>query len=347
MTTAFPGRVTIERFPYDPVSWDAIAAAHPEAEVYHGPGWLAYLEDTQGAEIVTAAVRQDGQQVGYLVGGVVRRYGLRILGTPMSGWTTPRMGFLLRPGADRVAAARALRTFAYRNLGCIHVELGDMHLSPEDAVSSGYAVEAGRTFLVDLMRPEDEILKAMNATTRNYVRQALRKGLVVERPTGEGFAAEFHPPLAETFARQGLRPTYDEERVRKLIRHLEPRGEVLLQRVRAADGQAVAWSIAVGTDRKATLWGAAFVRSRTDIHPNEILHWEEMRYWRSRGASTFDFGGGGDYKAKYGGVETPSARYTSYRLGALRHGRDAARRLFQLRQAMSRGRHQPDAVAEP
>jgi len=345
MTRHEPLRVTLERIPYDAAWWRGVVASHEDAEVYHEPAWLAYLAESQGAEIVTAEVRQDGRPVGHLVGGIVRRYGLRILGSPMSGWGTPRMGFLLDPEADLAAAARALLPFAYRELGCVHVELGDVRLPPGDAAAAGYVVEGGRTFLVDLTRSEEELYANLRASTRNYVRQAARKGLVVERPSGEDFAAEFHAQLTEVFARQGLRPSYDELRVRQLIRHLEPAGQVLLQRVRTSDGECVATSVTVGTSRKAILWGAAFLRSRADVHPNELLHWEAMRYWRDRGAAAFDFGGGGDYKAKFGGVETPSLRYTAYRFGLLRYGRDGARGLFHARQGA--GRRQPKPVAGP
>ena len=60
----------------------------------------------------------------------------------------------------------------------------------------------------------------------------------------------------------------------------------------------------------------------------------------------FDFGGGGEYKTKYGGVETPSVRYTAFRFGFLRYGREAARRLFRLRQASPGSRRTPHSAVK-
>jgi hypothetical protein len=71
--------IFLERVPFDPVAWEAIVAAHADAEVYHSAGWLEYLAASQGAEAVVAVVRADGRPVGYFVGAIVRRFGIRIL----------------------------------------------------------------------------------------------------------------------------------------------------------------------------------------------------------------------------------------------------------------------------
>jgi CelD/BcsL family acetyltransferase involved in cellulose biosynthesis len=353
VTSLAAAQVVLERIPYDPVAWAAVVDRHPDAEVFHGPAWLSYLGDSQGAEPVVAAVRADGRVVGYFVGGIVRRYGVRILGSPMVGWGTPRMGFLLEDGADRQAAADALVAFAFRELGCLHIELGDPGLVPQQMTRSGYAAEIGRTFVIDLDRPEEAILADMRSRTRTYIRRGVRSGLVLEQSTDETFADEYYDQLVEVFGRQGLVPTYGVERVRQLIRALRPSREVLLLRVRAPDGESVATAVVVGRNRTAVLWGAAFRRARSDLHPNEPLHWEAMREWRSRGVTRYDMGGGGDYKAQYGGTEVPSIRFLRSRYGVMGYGRSAARRLFAARQALAghratgTGKGSPDGPVEP
>ena len=341
MTVHRAARVDLERIPYDPVSWGAIVDSHPEAEVFHGPAWLAYLAASQGAEPVIAVVRDDGRPVGHFVGGIVRRYGVRILGSPMRGWGTPRMGFLLGDGVDRRAAADALAAFAFRRLGCLHLELADPRLVPEQMVGSGYLVESGRTFVINLEAAEDAILAGMRARTRTYIRRGVRSGLVAERRTDEAFAEEYYEQLVEVFGRQGLVPTYGVERVRQIIRFLGPTDEILLLRIRAPDGESIATAVVVGRNRTAVLWGAAFKRARGDLHPNELLHWEAMRYWRSRGVVRYDMGGGGDYKAKYGGTEVPSIHFHRSRFAVMRHGRSAARGLFRARQVLAGRRARP------
>ena len=331
-------RVVLERVAYEPAAWEATLRQYRDAEVFHSPEWLSFLSTSHGAETVIAIVRDHGQPIGHFVGAIVRRYGVKILGSPLRGWGTESMGFLLDAGADRRAAAEALIPFAFEELGCSHVELSDRWLTGEQMAGSGFLVEVGRTFLVDLERSEQEILAGMRSRTRTYIRQAERKGLLVEPVTAQSFSDEYYAQLVEVFARQGLRPTYGVQRVSDLIRALRPTGQVVTLRITSPDGRSLGTVVVVGRNRTAIMWGAAFDRAMADDHSNELLHWEAMRRWRAAGASLYDMGGGGDYKAKYGGVETPVYHFYRSRFPAMTTARNAVRRLVKSRQRLVRGR---------
>jgi hypothetical protein len=62
------------------------------------------------------------------------------------------------------------------------------------------------------------------------------------------------------------------------------------------------------------------------------LHWYAMRYWKRRGIRVFDWGGGGEYKEKYGvtPIAVPWFKKSRYRLIAnLRQG---GKKIFDLKQ---------------
>jgi hypothetical protein len=329
------GALLIERLPYDPVSWEGIVERYPNAEVFHSPAWLAFLAASQGAEPVVAVVREGERPVGHFVGAIVRRFGVRILGSPLRGWGTQCMGFLMEREADRRAAAEALVPFAFGDLGCLHLELADRRLTAEQMAGSGYRIETGNTFIVDLKRSEEEIFGSMKPKTRQYVRQAVREGLRAEITSDVAFADAYHAQLSDVFAQQGLVPTYSAERVRQLITAVGPTGQLLLLRVRAPDGAIVATGLAVGRNQTAVNWGAAFFRQDAGLHPIQLFWWEAMRYWRARGAVRYDMGGGGDYKARYGGVKIPTAHFSRSRYSLLKYGPEAVRRLMTARQIMA------------
>jgi CelD/BcsL family acetyltransferase involved in cellulose biosynthesis len=338
MTGARPP-VRLRRVAWDAARWESIVSGHAEAEPFHGAAWIGYLQEAFGVEPVVAEVIQDGIVVGHALGGIVRRLGIRILGSPLRGWGTEFLGFLLDDGIDRRAVADAYAAFAFRELGCLHLELGDANLTVPAMTGSRFHLEPGITYSVDLTLDEPALLGGMRPRTRTYVRQAERAGLVVSTaldPTDDpDFAADYHAQLTEVFARQGLAPTYGLDRVRSLIRCVAPSGNLLRLRVRDASGETLSTAIVMGRNRRAVLWGAASRRDLGGSHPNEAMHWAAMRFWRDRGVTTYDLGGAGDYKAKFGAVVVPTPRFVASRSPVLDIGRSAVRSAFRARQVIA------------
>src|SRR4030067_1109361 len=91
--------------------------------LFQTPAWLAFVAETQHAEPVHALVTSGNSAVGRFTGLIVRRLGVRILGSPMPGWTTSYMGFNLDPGVSRTDALAALERFVFQQLKCIHFEI--------------------------------------------------------------------------------------------------------------------------------------------------------------------------------------------------------------------------------
>jgi CelD/BcsL family acetyltransferase involved in cellulose biosynthesis len=345
MTEAGPG-LTLRRMPYDDADWGRVVNAHADAEVYHGPEWLSYLGASQGAEPVVAQVLEGDQLRGHFVGAIVRRWGLRVLGSPLSGWGTQVMGFLIDDDLDRRRALEAARTFAYRDLGCAHIELGDRKIGATDVAGTPFGLVPGETLVVDLTGSESDVLGQMHPRTRTYARRAAKTGLRAEVATGAAFADEYYDQLLDVFHSSGLVPTYGRERVRQLIEALEPSGQVVMVRLRAADGTPVATTIGIGRNERAVMWGAAFYRDHASLHPVEPLQWEAMRAWRERGIAKYDLSGNFPSKAKFGRIVEPLHRVHHSRYPILEHGRTAVRSLFYARQRLA-GRRFRDRQPQP
>jgi CelD/BcsL family acetyltransferase involved in cellulose biosynthesis len=332
--------------------WAALDAL-PDRDLFQTHAWVRFVAATQQARPVVAAVRQDGATVGYFTGLVVRRLRMRILGSPIPGWTTPSMGFTLTGDVDLPEAADALRRFAFHELRCVHLELTDRHLSRGDLDQYGFSSELSRTFRLPL-GTDDEIFGSFASACRRAVRKSEKVGVTVEEARGLEFADEYHEQLVGVFARQGLTPTYDVDRVRVLISCLEPTGRLLLLRARDPEGTSIATAIFPGFGSTAYFWGGASVRERQILRPNEALFWYAMRHWRDRGVTEFDFGGGGDYKLRYGGTEVVSASFQRSRYPGLPALREGMRRAAGQRQRWrarlhpgNGGGHELRTAAEP
>ena len=315
---------------------EADRAAYADRLIFHTPAWLSFVAETQRAEPVLATVADGGTRVGHFTGLLAKRYGLRILGSPMAGWTTSYLGFNLRPAVPRRAALAALLPFAFRELGAAHLEIRDRGFVAGDLEGLGMRWAAAPTAVIDLTPGTDALFGRMSSACRRNIRKADKSGVVVEEASADDtFAAEFYDQLRDVFAKQNLLPTYPVERVRSLIRHLGPAGDLLLLRARDPEGRCIATAVLPWHRRTMYFWGGASYREHQHWRPNEALIWYALRYAKSRGVTEFDFVGGNAYKAKYGTTQVPVPWARRSRSPLVAGLRDAAKEGFALKQRVA------------
>lgn len=326
-------RVRLDVLPLAEVAWEQLEA-RPGRSIFSSRAWLDFLADSQGARPVVARLLVDDEPCGWFTGAVVRRLGLKVLGSPLRGWTTSWMGFDLDHEVPADALLGAARRLAFSELGCVHLELMDRALVAPEPLPRGFRVDRLPGWELRLDRDDDRLLEAMRPNGRRDVRRAVRNGIVVEEvdPVADpGFAAEYYAQVRTAFAKRGRTPTYPQRRVEQMIEHLHPTGVLVLLRARAEDGRPAATGLFPGVPGgTAVFWMGASDPDLQSSLPNEALMWQALRTWRDRGALRFDFGGGGTYKRKYGGtpIEVPWFRVS--RIGALEHAREGVRRAARL-----------------
>jgi CelD/BcsL family acetyltransferase involved in cellulose biosynthesis len=314
-------------------NWDETIGKFPDRTIFQSSAWLAFVAGTQNAEPITAALKDGSSTVGYFTGLIVRKFGLRILGSPFPGWTTQYMGFNLSAGISRRAAVEALTRFAFGDLKCVHLECVDPHLTVEDAQALGMDYKLCSSFEIDLRKSEDELYKNMdNKSIRWCIRKAEKCGVTIEEGGDEKFADEYYEQLKDVFAKQSLLPTYGPERVHALIRNLSSTGALLLLRARDSTGRCIGTHISVGSNDRAVLWGTASFRPDQYLCPNQPMWWHAIKYWKAQGVQFYDLGGKGDYKKKYGAYATQYAWLRQSRYPLLSFLRNLTQDAFKVRQ---------------
>jgi hypothetical protein len=300
--------------------------------VFQTREWLQFVAESQGATPVLAELREGATVLGYFSGLTFSRLGLKVLGSSFPGWTTPYIGFNLSPGISRRDALAALEKFAWDGLKCLHLEISDPYFSFDDAEGLGFTPEFYGTYRTDLTKSEDELFQAMDSACRRCVRKAEKSGVTIEEAHDLAFADEYYEQLKDVFAKQNLVPTYSVERVRALVKNLEPSGNVLLIRARDPEGKCIASGIYPGFNKIAEFWGNASFRAYQNLRPNEACHWYALRYWKQRGAEIFDWGGEGTYKEKYGCTSYRVPWFTKSRYQIVGTLRNQARDMFARKQ---------------
>ena len=245
---------------FDAADWKRLDA-FADRTVFQTREWVSFVSESQKATPVLAELSDGGAVVGYFTGLTFSRFGVKVLGSSFPGWTTPYMGFNLVPGASRATALQALETSVWDELKCLHMEVSDPNFAVEDGQKLGFQCEAYESYRTDLTRSEEEIFNAMDSACRRCIRKAEKSGVAIEEAHDAGFADEYYEQLKDVFAKQNLVPTYSVERVRALVKNLEPTGRVLLLRARDAQGNCIATGIFPGFNKIAEFWGNASLRS--------------------------------------------------------------------------------------
>src|ERR1700739_1753470 len=82
-------------------NWDRTLQQFPDRTISQSAAWLSFVSETQKGEIVIAELSEGNTVLGYFSGLMIRRFGLRILGSPFPGWTTGYMGLVVKPEVRR------------------------------------------------------------------------------------------------------------------------------------------------------------------------------------------------------------------------------------------------------
>jgi len=294
--------------------------------------WLQFVAESQSATPVLAEVREGSDVVGYFTGLTFSKFGMKVLGSSFPGWTTPYIGFNLNRGVSCRAVLEALEKFAWDHLKCLHMEVSDPNFSFEDGEALGFKAEYYGSYRTDLTKSEDELFDGMESACRRCVRKAEKSGVKIEEAHDLAFADEYYEQLKDVFAKQGLPPTYSVERVRSLVKNVEPSGNLLLIRARDPEGKCIATGIYPGFNKIAEFWGNASFRLHQSLRPNEACHWYALRYWKQRGATIFDWGGEGKYKEKYGCTPHRVPWFTKSKYQIVGTLRNEARTMFARKQ---------------
>lgn len=292
--------VSFERIDIEKINAEKVSSIG-EVNIFQTLPWIDFIAKTQNAEPIVLTIISDGCFLGYFTGLIVKKYGLRVLGSPFRGWGTYFMGFNLQQSISYREILQAFPSFAFNNLKCHYLEIVDPNLRSEDCLGLPYRVEPLPWFALDLTQSEDELFASMKSQGRNNIRKSIKSGVIIEEASAYGFAEEYYDQYSEVLQKRSLVPTYSLETVRNLICQMEPTGNLLLLRARNIENLPIATGIFLAQNKTGVFWGAASRREYQSVRPNELLAWYGMKALKARGIQVLHLGGECEqYKEKLG-----------------------------------------------
>jgi hypothetical protein len=282
--------ISFERCNLNNAPWASIERIG-EINAFQTSAWINFLMETQNAEPVLSVVKSNGELNGYFTGLMVKKFGLKILGSPFRGWATYFMGFNLLPGASYREVLHAFPSFVFNDLGCHYLEVVDPNVRIEDCFGLPYRIESLPWFAIDLTPNEEELFANIKSSGRRNIRKSIKCGVVIEEAGPTGFAEEYYAQYVDVLGKRGLAPTYRLETVRNMIDHLYPTGNLLLLRARNFEGLPIANYLFLALNKLGVYWGGASWREYQILRPNEPLIWQGMRSLKARGILELQMGG--------------------------------------------------------
>ena len=247
---------------------------------------------------------------------IIKKFGIKILGSPFEGWFTPDMGFIWLSNFNINEVLKEVAKYSFNVLGCWYVQISDKKITTSSLDSSIYYVEY-RSLEIDLSIDSEDIFNNFHKSAKKRIKQFDNRGAIIKRvPFDREFVDVFYSQITDVFAKQRLLPNYDIKKIYDMADALKDNPElVFATQVYDPDGTCIASSIYLGFNEWCYSLATASYRSGQWYLPNEKCRWLGMCYWKDKGATSFDMVGFREYKMKFSPevVMRPTVIFTKFK----------------------------------
>lgn len=293
--------------------------------------WLMFLKNNQNAQPVILAISEEKEPIAFFVGAIIKKAGIKILGSPFEGWLTPDMGFVKIEDFDINQAIESVKKYAFRELKCCFLQITDKKIKKEDIDLKHVHFETSRVLHIDSSKEQEKILEGFAKNGRRDVRASGRKGLeFTEMPFDNDFSEIYYEQLIDVFKKQNLHPNYDLKKVKDLVQAFKNVPERAYAVGAFCEDKCVGTVFSFGYGKWAYYVGAASFREYQKQLPNEGLFWEFVKHWNEKGIDNIDMVGFRPYKMKYNPeiIEVPTIIFQKYPF--LIKGKEYAKKAVEL-----------------
>lgn len=290
-------------------TWTKILESHPDYNFLQSPLW-AEMNRQLGHKLVVRTFENKALYLGIVKDAKRGRY-LEIPAGPVVDWrdkTLLKQVFSsiteeakhekcvfvrFRPQLLNTPEHQTLIKQLPKLLPGLDLRLAPMHL------------HAQNTVLIDLTRPEEDLLMAMRRQTRYEVRRAEKLGLVVIENHSEATFKEFHSVQVATAKRQGFVPPSEKELLAE--RAAFSPDHLKLYKVCTSEYEPVAYGLILAYGHEAEYFEAASTDLNRKLPGAYALLWRAIRDLKSEKIERFNLWGiapPGVENHRYSGVTT-------------------------------------------
>lgn len=276
--------MTVHRIdPLDDSRWAALVAEHPDASVFHSPGWLRALRRTyrfRPMVLTTASPGQPLEDAVLLCRVDSRLTGRRLVSVPFADHCQPFWGADAGTLIDAVAEEG-------RSSGCRYVELRPVRAEGVlDRPGFGCHVRYAH-HTIDLSPDLDQLRGAVHrSSVHQRINRAQRDGVVVRRGNSAELHRQFYSLLLKTRRKHGI-PPQPQAWFANLADELGPS---VTFHVASHDGEPVAAIVTTSFgDVHCYKYGCSDP-ARSRVSGTQLLLWQAIEAAKDAGARMLDMG---------------------------------------------------------
>ena len=288
----------------DHADWDDLVRGFGDSTVFHTMPWLRTVSASNGVKPILLKLMREGVCAAIWPLFVMKKGPLRVIGSPLPGWSTAYLGPLFHddvepePIVECMLQHKTLRRHAY--MACKVIT----RRKQVDFARFGYQrVLSLDTYIINLSMSREQLWENLKSECRTRIRKAERAGVHVREELDDSFIDDYWRMSLETFAKSNIQPTHSREFVVHLWRNLYPAGSV---RAFSAflEGERVATLVLPHDDHTMYYWGGASYVKHRDVPAHNLLHWHAINEAKNMGLLEYDFistyGGPGRFKKTFG-----------------------------------------------
>jgi CelD/BcsL family acetyltransferase involved in cellulose biosynthesis len=271
--------------------WDAFVEHHPEGRFCHLWGFRQALERAYGYRCLYLNIHSNNERIGIFPSIVARRPLRHLVSQPFNEYGGP----LTRPlSPHEYAELGEILLSAAREQRCKSIEIrGGVGCDAAEHADFWIRKPLHQYAVLKLDEPDTLWRKTLTHEARKGVNQARKSGLQAEiRRSGRAVEDPFYTLYLSSMKRLGVPP-----HPRRLFEHL---AAALEDRVVSAwvlsDARPVSMLLGLITGKRIQIWITASDDKFWAARPNDLAHWELIRWAALQNLQLFDFG-----SARYAG----------------------------------------------
>lgn len=291
-----------------------VRALLERGSIFHSLAWRHVLEEGFGTRFTVIASRSQGKLMAILPFHSRTRFGIRFLGSPLSGTFSLYMGpltandcepkRLLAVWKSQLAALRATRA-QYVEIGSdiAGVSLDDMN---RECGAMGFEYQPRASLELSLVGTDDSLWACLDGRARNMIRKAQKSGVTAGvEPITPVLLEEYYDMIERTFASRKMRTPHGLNAYRALYRHVNPTDKLAFVGARS-EAQLVSGGLFLMDRTRMIFHSGGSTQAGLLKAAASLVQWEAIREARRRELAAYDFGGTGvqsidRFKKSFGG----------------------------------------------